>query len=212
LDKELTEKEKRFIYYYAFPGETFMNQTKAATLAGYKNARRQGYQIRRKPVISTAIERLLKTHVSISLEETYQKALEMLDCRAFFNLADYVKQKTVTIKVGKDEYKDIKVEGFKDLSELTPEQLKAVDGVDYRGVNGTRVLVMADRGKTLADIINMRNKINGLTDNNEFDIEATTDTIKGELSVKLTTRKGKEELSHTAGYKEAPQDKIIEEL
>jgi len=56
LSRELTEREKRFIYYYCFPGETFMSQAKAAAKAGYKDARRQGYNLRHKPVISTAIE------------------------------------------------------------------------------------------------------------------------------------------------------------
>jgi len=212
LSRELTEREKRFIYYYSFPGETFMNQTRAAAKAGYKDARRQGYQIRQKPVISTAIERLLNTHIAINVEEMYQEALGMLRSRAFFNLADYVKQKTVTVKVGKDEYQDINVEGFKDLSELSLEQLKAVDGIDYRGVNGTRVLVMADRMKTLVDIINMRNKINGITDSNEFDVEATADIIKGQLSLKLSARKAKEELSRSADYMETPKESTREEL
>jgi hypothetical protein len=71
---------------------------------------------------------------------------------------------------------------------------------------------MADRGKTLADIINMRNKMNGAVDNNEFDVEATADIIKGELSVKLTTRKDKEELSHAAGYMDTPKENTGEEL
>jgi len=212
LSRELTEREKRFIYYYCFPGETFMSQAKAAAKAGYKDARRQGYQLRHKPVISTAIERLLNTHIAINVEEMYQEALGMLRSRAFFNLADYVKQKTVTIKVGKDEYQDIEVEAFKDLSELTPEQLKAVDGIDYRGVNGTRVLVMADRMKTLVDIINMRNKINGITDSNEFDVEATADIIKGQLSMKLSARKNKEELSRSADYIDTPGESAREEL
>jgi len=212
LNSELTEREKRFVFYYAFPGETFMNQAKAAAKAGYKDARRQGYRLRRKADISSAITQLLATHVNVQIEELYQKALEMLSQRAFYNLADYVKQKTMTVKVGKDEYKDIKVEGFKDLAELAPEQLKAVDGIDYRGVNGTRVLVMADRGKTISDIINMRNKINGLTDNNDFDVEATADIIKGQLSVKLSARKAKEELSQSADYKKVPKEKTAEEL
>ena len=212
LSRELTEREKRFIYYYSFPGETFMNQTKAAAKAGYKDARRQGYQIRQKSVISTAIERLLNTHIAINVEEMYQEALGMLRSRAFFNLADYTKQKTITIKIGKDDYKDIEVEAFKDLSELTPEQLKAVDGIDYRGVNGARVLVMADRMKTLIDVINIRNKINGLTDNNDFDVEATADIIKGQLSLKLTARKAKEELSRSADYMETPKENTREEL
>jgi phage terminase small subunit len=212
LTGELTEREKRFILFYTLPGESFMNQAKAASMAGYKDAKRQGYQIRRKSDVDAAIKNILNSRVSVDIEELYQQALERLRHRAFFNLADYVKQRTVTIKIGKDEYKDIKVEGFKDLSELTPDQLKAVDGIDYRGVNGTRVLVMADRMKTLVDIINIRNKINGIADNNDFDVEATADIIKGHLSLKVSARKNKEELSHAADYKKAPKDKAAEEL
>jgi hypothetical protein len=209
-----TPKEKKFIFYYTMPGPDFMNQTRAAVKTGYakKNAFIQGFQIRRKPDIDAAIKNILNTKVSVNLEEKYQNAVEMLGSRAFFNLADFTKQKTITIKIGKDEYKDIDIEVFKDLSELPPEQLKAVDGIDYRGVNGNRVLVMADRMKTLVDIINMRNKINGLNDDNDFDVEATADIIKGQLSVKVTARKNKEKLSRSAGYMETPREKAAEEL
>lgn len=214
LGDGFTPKEKKFIFYYTMPGPDFMNQTRAAAKAGYtkKNAFIVGYQIRRKPDVDAAIKNILNSRVSVDIEEQYQEALKMMRSRFNFNLADYTKQKTITIKAGKDEYKDIKVEGFKDLSELTPEQLKAVDGIDYRGVNGTRVLVMADRMKTLADIINMRNKINGLTDNNDFDVEATADIIKGQLSMKVSARKAKEELSRSADYKKLPKEKTAEEL
>jgi hypothetical protein len=154
--------------------------------------------------------------VAVDLEEKYQKALETLDQRAFFNLADYVKQRTKTVKTGKDEYAEIKYEGFKDISELTPQQLEAVDGIDYRGSKGgTRVFLMADKGKTLMDIINMRNKINGAQNDDDFDVEATAEIIKApqeQLAVKLTMRKKKEELSHDAGYMKSPKEQSVEEL
>ena len=214
IGDNFTLKEKKFIFFYTMPGPDFMNQTRAAIKAGYskKIARMYGYEVRRKADVDTAIKNVLNSMVSISLEEKYQKAVNMLDSRAFYNLSEYMKQKTITIKVGKDEYEDIEIEVFKDLSELTPEQLQAVDGIDYRGVNGARVLVMADRMKTLADIVNMRNKMNGLNDDNDFDIEATADIIKGQLSVKITARKNKEELSRSAGYMETPKERAAEEL
>jgi len=214
LGDTFTPKEKKFIFYYTMPGPDFMNQTKAAVKAGYakKNAFIAGYNVRRKPDIDAAIKNILNSRVSVDIEEQYQEALKIMRSRAFFNLADYTKQKTITIKIGKDDYKDIEVEAFKDLSELTPEQLRAVDGIDYRGVNGSRVLVMADRMKTLIDVINIRNKINGLTDNNDFDVEATADIIKGQLSLKLTARKAKEELSRSADYMETPAENTREEL
>jgi phage terminase small subunit len=215
----LTEREKRFVYYYTFPGDkaTFMNQTRAAEKAGYKGRWlfNTAYQVRRKPNVDAAIKSVLSSKVAVDLEEKYQKALETLDQRAFFNLADYVKQKTMTVKTGKDEYSEIEYEGFKDLAELTPQQLEAVDGIDYRGVNGTRIFVMADRVKTLIDIINIRNKINGTQNDDDFDVEATAEIIKApqeQLAVKLTMRKKKEELSHDAGYMKAPKEQSVEEL
>ena len=214
LGDSFTPKEKKFIFYYTMPGPDFMHQAKAAAKAGYsrKNAFMIGYLVRRKPDVDAAIKNILNSRVSVDIEEQYQEALNILRNRAFFNLADYTKRKTITIKIGKDDYQDIEVEAFKDLAELTPEQLKAVDGIDYRGVNGSRVLVMADRMKTLVDVINIRNKINGLTDNNDFDVEATADIIKGQLSLKLTARRSKEELSRSADYKEMPKENITEEL
>jgi hypothetical protein len=214
----LTEREKRFVYYYTLPGtDAFMNQSRAAEMAGYKGKYPHtiGYHTRRRPEVDAAIKSILSSRVSINLEEKYQKALEMLDQRAFYNLAEYVKQKTMTVKVGKDEWEEIEYEGFKDLSELTPEQLKAIDGIDYRGVNGTRVFIMADRVKTLVDIINMRNKVNGGGSDDDFDVDATAEIIKSpqeQLAVKLTLRKKKEVLSHDAGYIKAPKEQTVEEL
>ena len=214
IGEDFTARERKFIYYYTMPGPDFMNQTRAALRAGYtkKSAKHLGYQVRCKLDVDTAIKNILNSMVSVELEEQYQKVIRMLGARALFNLSDYTKQKTITIKVGKDEYADIEVEVFKDLSELTPEQLKAVDGIDYRGVHGSRVLVMADRTRTITDLVNMRNKVNGLNDNNDFDIEATADIIKGELSVKVSARKNKEALSQAAGYMETPKEKTSEEL
>jgi len=214
LGEGFTPKEKKFIYYYTMPGPDFMNQARAAVKAGYgkDSAYKEGYRVRHRADVDAAIKNILNSRVAVGIEEVYQKALGLYDSRALFNLADYTKQKTITIKIGKDEYKDIEVECFKDLSELSPEQLKAVDGIDYRGVNGTRVLVMADRAKVLTDIINMRNKINGLSDNNDFDIEATADIIKGQLSLKLSARKTKEDLSQSADYKKTPKEQAAEEL
>jgi hypothetical protein len=214
IGDSFTPKEKKFIFYYTMPGPDFMNQTKAAVKAGYakKNAFVVGFNVRRKPDVDAAIKNILNSRVAVDIEEQYQAAIKILGSRASFSLADYVKQKTITIKVGKDEYKDIQVEGFKDCAELTPEQLKAVDGIDYRGVNGNRVFVMADRRETLRDIINIRNKVNGITDNNDFDVEATADIIKGQLSLKVTARKAKEELSQSADYRKTPKEKTAEEL
>jgi hypothetical protein len=85
--------------------------------------------------------------------------------------------------------------------------------MDYKGPHGNRVLVMADRMRTLAEIKNMRNKINGLSDNDDYDIEATADIIKGNLTLKVSaSRNNKEELSHSAGYMDAPKENGIEEL
>jgi phage terminase small subunit len=213
IEGKFTIQQKRFIVYYTFPGDTFMNQRASAIKAGYKkeSAVWSGYEVRRKPHVDAAINKILASN-TVDIRERYQKALQTMDSRAFFNLADYVKKKMVTVKVGKDEYEEIEVEVFKDLSELTPEQLQAVDGIDYRGVRGSRVLVMADRGKTITDIINMQHKLNGITDDDDFDIEATADIIKGRLTQKITVRRKKEEIGKSADFIDAPKEQLVEEL
>jgi phage terminase small subunit len=208
----LTEREKKFIIHFTLPGESFMDAAKSARNAGYsiKTAAEIGYKTKNKPRVSAAIKKILAEKVHVDVEEYFHRSMDLIKQRAFYNLAEYMKQKTISVKIGKDEYEDREIETFKDLSELTPEQLKAIDGVDYR-VNGARVLIMADRGKTITEIINMRNKLNGPVNENDYDFEATAEIIKGQLAMKVTARKRKEELAKTANFMKA-SGTLIQEL
>ncbi len=211
-----TEKEKRFIFFYTYPGtDAFQVQAKAAARAGYKDAHRTGYSLRKKENVAAAIKYIMDTKVKIDLEEEYHKILEMKKRRIHYDIGEYVKKTTKIIRVGKgddaQEYEEI-VEVFKEMDELTPEQREVIDGMDYKGQQANvKVLNFADRDKAMADILTIHNKINGGTDADGFDVELTAEIIKGNLAVKIGTRKKKQDMINNADFMEVA-DKKIEEL
>jgi hypothetical protein len=214
-ETKITEKEMRFVFFYTFPGtDAFQCQAKAAARAGYKNTFRIGYQLRHKPSVAAAIKYVLDNKIKIDLEEEYNKILEMKKHRIHYDIGEYVKKAQRTIKLGKGEDAEaitVDVEDLKDLEELTTEQRQVIDGIDYKGVQGIKIYTFADRDKAMADIIALYNKINGATDDNEFDVEMTAEIIKGNLAVKVAARKKKQDIGKTADFVRVA-DKKIEEL
>jgi hypothetical protein len=211
---KITEKETRFVFFYTFPGtDAFQCQGKAAARAGYKNAVRVGYQLRNKPSVATAIKYVMDSKIKIDLEEEYHKILELKKIRVHYDIGEYVKKVQKTIQTGKGEDAEsitIEVEDLKDLEELTPEQRQVIDGIDYKGMKGIKVYTFADRDKAMNDLISLYNKINGVTDDNAFDVEMTAEIVKGNLAVKVAARKKKESIGKAANFVQAAEQKIEE--
>jgi phage terminase small subunit len=212
-DLKLTPRESRFVAWYCYPGsDAFQNQTRAAVRAGYekKTAYAAGYKTRNHPKVVEAIRRIMERG-TVDLEEKYQRVLQLLERRAFFNMADYVKRKKVSVKVGKDKFEQVDVEVLKDLEELTPEQLQAIDGVDYKGPKSIRVYLMADRQKVIADIINMRNKVNGSKEDGGYDIDSIAEII-GHIAMKSAERKKREGTLDDSKYIKLPPggERVVE--
>jgi hypothetical protein len=214
-DIKLTDRERRFIFWYTFPGtNAFQHQTRAAVMAGYKkeNAFVQGCKIRQKEHIVSAIKKIMDSKVKADLEEEYHKIIELKKRRIHYDVGEFVKIKDKEIPVGKEgDTITITVEDFKDLTELTPEQRSVIDGIDYKGPQAVRVFLFADRERAMSDIINLYQKMNGPIDENAYDFEITAEIIKEQLAFKVTARKKKEEMAETAGFMKAAGP-IVEEL
>ena len=179
LNIKLTPKEARFVFWYTFPSsESFLHKTRSALKAGYKPscAGITGSKLAKK--LYKVINSVLDTQVKTDLQKAYHKILELKKSRVHFDIADYYS----------DDGK------LKDLTDLTPSQRSVIDGIDYKGQQNIKIYQLANREREMRDLIDMYNKVIGVTDeHNGYDIEATTDIIKGQLSVKLLKRQEKQQ-------------------
>lgn len=202
-DIKLTDKESRFVFWYTYPGsDAFMNQTRAAIMAGYKQklAYNQGYKLKNKENIGAAIKRIMDAKVKADLEEEYYKIIELKKRRAHFDIGEFVAQREKVVPLNKDKSITILVEDLKDLKDLTPEQRQIIDGIDYKGPQAVKVYLFADRERAMTDLINLYQKLNGPIDENAYDFEATAEIIKERLALKITARKKKDEIAEKADF------------
>ncbi|GHU22205.1 hypothetical protein FACS1894172_15200 [Spirochaetia bacterium] len=179
-DIKLTAKEVRFIFWYTYPGsDAFMNNTKAALKAGYKALSATDIGSKMVKILKKPIQVALNNRSKANLETEYYKILEMKKRRVHFDIGDFV----------------IEHNQFKDIAELTPEQRELVDGIDYKGKDGIPALILPNREREMRDIIEMYQKITGaLGDTNSgYDVEATSELIKGKLQMKISMRDKKAE-------------------
>ena len=93
IDDTLTDRAKRFVIWYTYPGtDCFQHKTRAAIRAGYakKNAVSSGYKLCQNPTIKKEIERLSGAYVSEKIDSLYSRYVESLEQRAFYDPADFI--------------------------------------------------------------------------------------------------------------------------
>ncbi|MFZ4618759.1 MAG: terminase small subunit, partial [Rectinemataceae bacterium] len=174
-DVKLTILRKRFIFWYTFPGsESYMRSAESAVKAGYSKGqgRQMGYKLRHDPEVARVIRRVVENTVKTDLEEEYHRILELKRRRVHYDIKDYFKKVTVTDPDTKQQYQK---EVIKDLDELSDEQCMAIDSVDYRSQRGMKVYIMANREKSMDDLVGMYQKTFGGKDEDSFDIETTAE-------------------------------------
>jgi len=215
-DLDLTPKEARYVFWYTNPDyDTFQNRAKSAIKAGYSpnDAGKAAYFIQGRKNVAEAIRRLMEP-LKIDVREEYEHIIRRRIANIHYNVADYYKKITIKEKNPVNgEWEDREIEVLKDLSELTPQQQLVIQSVDFKGMTGRKVYVFADREKAMSEMMTIYNKLYGgpANDNND-DGEATMEIIKERLAVKVSTRKGKDELSRIAGLIEDGGNNIVQEL
>jgi hypothetical protein len=113
IDNGLTERAKRYVFWYCYPGtDCYQHKTRAAIKAGYtkKNAVTTGYKLSKNPIIKKETERLLREYVTDSVDSMYSRYVNTLEARAFFDPADFI---TGT--------------AFKPVEEIAPEKRIAIE-------------------------------------------------------------------------------------
>lgn len=215
-DIKLTDREARFVFWYTYPGtDAFQHQTRAAVAAGCKkeSAYVRGCELRKKDNVASAIKKIVDSQFKVDLEEEFHKIIQLKKARVHYDIGDYYHK--IEKPIGTDDEGNsitVTVEDLKDLADLTPVQRMAIDGIDYKGQQAAiRSYLMADRDKAMNDLIALYQKLNGPVNENEYDFEATAEIIKGQLAMKVTARKRKEELAKTADFMKA-SGPLIQEL
>jgi hypothetical protein len=201
---KLSDKEKRWVFWYTFPGdEGYKNGHNAALLAGYAKTAASciGSRHKARPEIQKEVNRILKTLRETKLADEYDKIIDRKISRANFNIKDFYKKAT---RIDPDTKKSYEVEVLKDIDELAPELQELIDGVDYKSQRGIRVYNLPNRDKSMDDIIRLYRESIGKTDTDEYDVEAVADIVKDRLSLKMTVRRKNDELAAQAGILDAP--------
>ncbi|MCL2007411.1 MAG: terminase small subunit [Treponema sp.] len=113
ISNSLTDKAKRFVFWFCFPGaDTFQNKTRAAIAAGYasRNAHISGYKLCKNPKVLEEIEKISKKINTETVDILYRRYINSLENRAFYDLADYVSGTS-----------------FKPIEEIAPEKRMALE-------------------------------------------------------------------------------------
>ena len=200
----LSDKEKRWVFWYTFPGDTgYKNGHNAALLAGYAKTAASciGSRHKARPEIQKEVNRILKTLRETKLADEYDKIIDRKISRANFNIKDFYKR---VMRIDADTKMPYEVEVLKDIDELDPELQELIDGVDYKSQRGIRVYNLPNRDKSMDDIVRLYRESIGKTDSDEYDVEAVADIVKDRLSLKMTVRRKNDELAAQAGILDAP--------
>lgn len=93
ISDDLTDRARRFIFWFCFPGsDAFQNKKRAAIAAGYAsgNASTSGYKLCKNPQVVKEIDRVSKNHNSETIDTLYRKYVNTLETRAFYDPADFI--------------------------------------------------------------------------------------------------------------------------
>ena len=203
ISDELTDRAKRFVFWFCFPGtDAYQNKKRAAIAAGYasRNASTSGYKLCKNPQVQKEIERISKKHSAETIDVLYRQYINTLETRAFYDPADYISGAT-----------------FKKIEDIAPEKRICLEQpvIDRGGkIVGYQ---FGSRRAAMAEIkeLHAREHPGG----GDYDEDWEEETIRvmnriAETEVMIERRKKRDEMHRIFvedGYIDPPT-KIIEEL
>ena len=209
---DLLPRQRHFLTLYLTPGSPcFHNALQAALKAGYARdtASCNVYKLLREPVI----QKILKTNEGIAqqdLSEAAKRAMELKKQRAFYDPQDFFIQKEIEIETKKGVIIK-KVLELKPIDEMTELQRMCIDGLDVKGQASIPVYIMADREKSLNDILKMDKELSGINKTNGQDIEELKEVIIERVTVRQLKRSSVED-AFIARILDRPDGRGEEEL
>ena len=198
ISNELTDREKRFVFWFSFPGsDAFQNKKRAAIAAGYasKNASITGYKLCKKQQVVKEIERISKNNNSETIDSLYQKYINTLETRAFFDPADCISGAA-----------------FKKIEDIAQDKRVCLEQPVINRDGEIVGYTFGSRRAAMAEIKELYEKVHpGGNDDND-NTEETMEIIMERLTLKKTIRQAKDEVSATANHFKPPKGNIITEL
>jgi hypothetical protein len=200
---ELTDRAKRFVFWYCFPGtDCFQHKKRAAIAAGYavRTAAISGYKLCKNPQVRKEIERISAGHNTEAIDTLYRRYVNSLEARAFYDPADFVSGKA-----------------FKPIEEIAPEKRVCLDQpiIDTKEAKIVGY-TFGSRRAALTEIKELHAKEHPSGENDEFDEEETIRIMNrvAETKVVIERRKRAAEVHLVEdGYITYPEpEKTIEEL
>jgi len=198
ISAELSDKAKRFIFWYCFPGsDAFRNKKRAAIAAGYasRNASITGYKLCKNPQITKEIRRISENYNSENIDGLYQRYLSALELRAFYDPGDFIS--------GAE---------FKPIEKIAPDKRVCLEQPVFEkgeivGFN------FASRQAAMKEIRDLRNFLEKQCfDDNADGDEETMEIIMERLAIKKIARQKKDEINKISGLVCYPKGDPITEL
>jgi hypothetical protein len=85
ISDKLTDRAKRFVFWYCFPGTDCFQHKKRAAVAAVS-----GYKQFKNPLVVKEVDRLSKKFSSEAIDVLYRRYINALETRAFFDPADFI--------------------------------------------------------------------------------------------------------------------------
>ena len=200
ISEKLTERARRFVFWYCYPGtDAFQHKTRAAIRAGYaaRNAKVAGYKLTKNPEVTREIERLSEAVISERIDAMYNRYVDALETRAFYDPADFISGNA-----------------FKPVEEIAPEKRVCLEQpiIDTKGAKIVGYS-FGSRRAAMAEIKEIHQKAHP-GGGDEFDVEETIEIMNrvAETRVSIERRKKNKELSLAADYTDVPKESTREEL
>lgn len=198
--ERLSKKEKLYIVWYTFPGsEAYLDPTKAAMKAGYNinSAYRAKWNLERNPKIKALVEKITDSCIKTSIKEAAQKLIQEKIRRATYSIDDFYQEK----EIFNDDNEPRVITAMKPIDELTPEQKKLVENVEFTNT-GIPSYKLPNKEKEINEILKLNAEMNQEKSTGDYDVETTVDVIKENLATVKTTihLRNQQIKNNAAGY------------
>ena len=200
ISDKLTDRAKRFVFWYCFPGtDTFQNKKRAAIAAGYasRNASISGYRLCKNPEVVKEIEKVSKSLNSETIDTLYRRYVNALETRAFFDPADFISGSR-----------------FKPIEEIPMEKRLCLEQAVIDTKKGEVMgYQFGSRRAAMSEIKELYEKEHTGGDGDYDGEEETIEVIMERLALRKTIRKEKDAMSATANLIRRPKEcDLITEL
>ncbi|MGL4981691.1 MAG: hypothetical protein ACRC4W_02325 [Treponemataceae bacterium] len=198
--EKLNNMQKLFIFWYTYPGgDCYHKLARAARKAGYsdKTASQKSYDFLKNEAISKKIKEFDDSYVKTGISDAYHRIIKRKIARVDFNTTDFYNFNEFIDDNGN---KKVFV-SIKKPDELEEYQKICIDAIDFQGQNSIPNYKLPNRKQEEDTIIDLYDKINGIKNSDDYDVESTAEIIKGKLSLTTKIIKKNEKIAQKASQK-----------